>query len=129
MTGISLDQLMPAIVAMGIADGQSILRIALILVIALLAVRLIDRAIRRVIGMFETAGRMADALPEAEQQRTDTLHGILRTTVVTAIWAIVAVLSLAQIGLDITPILAGAGILGLAVGFGAQNLVRDVISG
>jgi len=129
MTGISLDQLMPAIVAMGIAAGQSILRIALILVIGVLAVRLIDRALRRLIAMFEVAGRSVDVFPGAEQQRTDTLHGILRTTVVTAIWAIVAVLSLAQIGLDITPILAGAGILGLAVGFGAQNLVRDVISG
>jgi small conductance mechanosensitive channel len=38
-------------------------------------------------------------------------------------------MSLGQLGLDITPILAGAGIAGLAVGFGAQNLVRDVISG
>jgi small conductance mechanosensitive channel len=38
-------------------------------------------------------------------------------------------MSLDQIGLDITPILAGAGIVGLAVGFGAQNLVRDVING
>ena len=129
MSGISLDQLMPEIVAMGIAAGQSILRIALILAIGVIAVRLIDRALRRVIAMFEVAGRTVNVLPGAEQQRTDTLHGILRTTVVTAIWAIVAVLSLAQIGLDITPILAGAGILGLAVGFGAQNLVRDLISG
>jgi small conductance mechanosensitive channel len=39
------------------------------------------------------------------------------------------VIILGQVGLDVTPILAGAGILGLAVGFGAQNLVRDVISG
>jgi small conductance mechanosensitive channel len=46
-----------------------------------------------------------------------------------AIWAVVAVMVLGQLGLDITPILAGAGIAGLAVGFGAQNLVRDVISG
>jgi small conductance mechanosensitive channel len=45
------------------------------------------------------------------------------------IWSVVVVMSLAQIGLDITPILAGAGILGLAIGFGAQNLVRDLISG
>jgi small conductance mechanosensitive channel len=46
-----------------------------------------------------------------------------------AIWALAGVTVLGQLGLDITPILAGAGIVGLAVGFGAQNLVRDVISG
>ena len=39
------------------------------------------------------------------------------------------IMALGQIGLDVTPILAGAGIIGLAVGFGAQNLVRDIISG
>lgn len=44
-------------------------------------------------------------------------------------WAVVTVISLDQLGLDVTPILAGAGVVGLAVGFGAQNLVRDVISG
>ena len=45
------------------------------------------------------------------------------------IWAIIIIESLQLVGLDIAPILAGAGILGLAVGFGAQNLVRDLISG
>jgi small conductance mechanosensitive channel len=62
-------------------------------------------------------------------KRAATLTGILRTIALSAIWAIVIIESLQLVGLDVAPILAGAGILGLAVGFGAQNLVRDLISG
>ena len=40
-----------------------------------------------------------------------------------------ALLALGQIGIDITPLLAGAGIVGLAIGFGAQTLVKDIVSG
>jgi small conductance mechanosensitive channel len=58
-----------------------------------------------------------------------TLTGLLKTVALALIWGVVVVMALAQIGLDITPILAGASILGLAIGFGAQNLVRDLISG
>jgi small conductance mechanosensitive channel len=45
------------------------------------------------------------------------------------LWTVVVIIALSQIGFDVTPILAGAGIVGLAVGFGAQNIVRDLISG
>jgi len=62
-------------------------------------------------------------------KRISTLLNLVRTIALTLNWAIVVVMMLSQAGLDITPILASAGILGLAVGFGAQNLVRDVISG
>lgn len=63
------------------------------------------------------------------QRRAATLGGIL-TSVVTVSVAFVAVLMLLrELAIDVVPILTGAGIAGLAVGFGAQNLVRDVISG
>ena len=63
------------------------------------------------------------------QRRASTLGGIL-TSVVTATVAFIAVLmALRELSIDIVPILTGAGIAGLAIGFGAQNLVRDVISG
>jgi small conductance mechanosensitive channel len=67
--------------------------------------------------------------PDEIDKRVLTLGGILRRTGVVVIWIIAAMISLKQVGIDIAPILAGAGIVGLAVGFGAQNLVRDVISG
>jgi small-conductance mechanosensitive channel len=63
------------------------------------------------------------------QRRAATLSGIL-TSMVTATVVFVAILmTLRELTIDILPILTGAGIAGLAIGFGAQNLVRDVISG
>jgi moderate conductance mechanosensitive channel len=63
------------------------------------------------------------------QRRATTLSGIL-TSMVTATVGFVAVLMLLrELTIDVLPILTGAGIAGLAIGFGAQNLVRDVISG
>ena len=63
------------------------------------------------------------------QRRAATLGGIL-TNLVTASVAFVAVLMLLrELSIDVLPLLTGAGIAGLAIGFGAQNLVRDVISG
>jgi small conductance mechanosensitive channel len=63
------------------------------------------------------------------QRRAATLGGIL-TSLVTAVVAFLAVLMLLrELAVDVVPILTGAGIAGLAIGFGAQNLVRDVISG
>jgi moderate conductance mechanosensitive channel len=63
------------------------------------------------------------------QRRAATLSGIL-TSLVTATVGFVAILMLLrELTIDVVPILTGAGIAGLAIGFGAQNLVRDVISG
>ena len=63
------------------------------------------------------------------QRRASTLSSIL-TSVITVTVAFVAVLMLLrELTIDVVPILTGAGIAGLAIGFGAQNLVRDVISG
>lgn len=63
------------------------------------------------------------------EKRANTIVGIVRRTAVVLIWSVAIVMALREVGFDITPILAGAGVVGLAVGFGAQNLVRDVISG
>ncbi|MDE3201694.1 MAG: mechanosensitive ion channel family protein [Acidobacteriota bacterium] len=63
------------------------------------------------------------------EKRAATLGGIIRKTIATIIWVVAIIMSLKEAGFDIGPILAGAGVIGLAVGFGAQNLVSDVISG
>lgn len=67
--------------------------------------------------------------PGETAKRITTLTGIIRSAAKVLIWFIVILLLLREFGVDIAPILAGAGIFGLAIGFGAQNLVRDVISG
>jgi small conductance mechanosensitive channel len=63
------------------------------------------------------------------QRRAATLSGILTSMVTATVGFIGVLMLLRELSIDIVPILTGAGIVGLAVGFGAQNLVRDVISG
>ena len=63
------------------------------------------------------------------QRRATTLGGILTSLVSTAVAFVAVLMLLRELSVDVLPILTGAGIAGLAIGFGAQNLVRDVISG
>ena len=68
--------------------------------------------------------------PDIEiEKRLNTLIGIVRKTTSVIIWSIFGMIFLAKININIAPILTGAGIVGLAVGFGSQELVRDFISG
>jgi small-conductance mechanosensitive channel len=66
---------------------------------------------------------------QEDDKRIETLGNIVGKAGSAVIWIIAALVILREVGVEIGPILAGAGVLGLAVGFGAQNLVRDVISG
>lgn len=63
------------------------------------------------------------------KKRTDTLKAVIRYVFNVGIVVIAVVIILGELGIEIGPILAAAGVLGLAVGFGAQSLVKDVISG
>jgi small conductance mechanosensitive channel len=63
------------------------------------------------------------------QRRATTLSGILTSLVTVTIAFITTLMVLRELTIDVVPILTGAGIAGLAIGFGAQNLVRDIISG
>jgi len=65
----------------------------------------------------------------AEGSRAGTLLTLLRKFLIVLIGVIVALVTLSAVGINIAPLLAGAGILGLAVGFGSQTLVRDILSG
>jgi small conductance mechanosensitive channel len=68
--------------------------------------------------------------PDGEsKKRAETLSGVVRNVFVVMIWAIAIMVVLSEVGIEIGPILAAAGIVGLAVGFGAQDLVKDVING
>ena len=63
------------------------------------------------------------------QRRASTVSGILTRLVNATVVFLAGLMVLRELSIDVVPILTGAGIVGLAVGFGAQNLVRDVISG
>ncbi len=100
--------------------------LAIIVVGTVIVIRAATLAIGRLQIEF---GRGRSASDLESQRRAATLGEIL-TSLVTAIVGFVAILMvLRELSIDVVPILTGAGIAGLAVGFGAQNLVRDVISG
>ena len=81
---------------------------------------LIDRRLSR-------AAASEDAM--AQTARLRTLLPLLRNVLMIVLVTVSALIALSEIGIDIAPLLAGAGVIGLAIGFGAQTLVKDVITG
>ena len=71
----------------------------------------------------------ADGTPAARSARARTLLPLFRKTFAVALGIVVTLIALATIGVNIAPLLAGAGVIGIAVGFGAQGLVKDFITG
>ncbi|MDE0122443.1 MAG: mechanosensitive ion channel family protein [bacterium] len=61
--------------------------------------------------------------------RAETLAGVLRSIALFGIWSFTILLALGQLNIDLGPLIAGAGILGIAIGFGSQAVVRDFLSG
>src|SRR5437879_3248145 len=100
-----------------------------ILVVVLLAVavsRLGTVAICRMRRRLESAPTATGAI---NLRRTTTIMGIMTNVFRIVIWTIVTFLILGEIGIDLGPLIAGAGIVGVALGFGAQSLVRDFLAG
>ena len=64
-----------------------------------------------------------------EQKREDTIIHIITGAISILVWPMAFLVIVSQLGVNIAPLIAGAGILGLAVGFGAQNFVKDMING
>lgn len=124
-----MEQITPALTAIGLRVSQSTLKIVLIVIVGYVLVRILRVVFRRLADVMVRVREKAEESPGAAKRRVDTLTGVLRTIAVGLVWAVVVVMSLDQMGFAIGPIIAGAGIVGIAVGFGAQNLVRDVISG
>jgi len=108
---------------------EASLRLLLIVGVAYVGLRALRFGLHKLEIFLLTMGDDGDKNRIAAEKRVKTLIGMLRTICLTLIWVVAVVMGLDQIGLDITPIIASAGIVGLAVGFGAQNLVRDVING
>ena len=102
------------------------LRIAVIAVAAYMAIRIGSAAAQR----FEREMSVGSGLDVIERtKRAQTLSRLLQKTLTVIVVVIAALMVMREIGIDIGPALTGAGIAGIALGFGAQTLVRDVISG
>jgi small-conductance mechanosensitive channel len=117
------------LVDMAAAAAQSSGRLLLALLGGFIAARVLRALIGQLEHVLVAAGERTGALPGATRARVATLTSVVRTLALVALWSVVTVICLSQLGLDVRPILAGAGIVGLAMGFGAQHLVRDVIAG
>lgn len=104
-------------------------RIALTLVLAWIATIVLKKLLKKMKEHILEKSRFAGELTEEASRRAETLTHLIGQALMIALWTIITLTVIKELGVEIGPILASAGILGLAVGFGAQNLVRDVISG
>jgi small conductance mechanosensitive channel len=104
-----------------LTSGVRVLAVALAMAVALAVVRRaaarLEAVVRGRLPSFGQGGRAA------------TLSRVVRDTARTAVWVVGGLVVLGEVGIDVKPLLAAAGIGGLAIGFGAQSLVKDLISG
>lgn len=107
------------------------LGIAVIFVLAALASRYVRRAVRAWVSRSTARAleKPSDARTMRAELRATTLGGVMSDVARFVIWAIATVTALSLVGIPIGPLIAGAGIAGLAIGFGAQSLVRDFFAG
>jgi small-conductance mechanosensitive channel len=100
------------------------LRIVLIVVVAWISISVLQRAVRVV--RLRVEGRL-DGTDSA--RRAETLGRVVRYLIAMVISAVAVMLVLAEVGVSLAPILGAAGVVGLAIGFGAQSLVKDYFTG
>ncbi len=114
------------------------LRILLVATLALVVNRLAHRAIRRftarLVASAATAGRLRTMLDSGQPDpraagRAATLGDVLRSLATATIYGLALLTILGEIGVNLGPLVASAGIAGVALGFGAQSLVKDFLSG
>jgi small-conductance mechanosensitive channel len=107
------------------------LRVLTILVAAALIQSFGSRAIERAMKRLASA----DLVPgprniiARQKERATTLGGVLTATLKSSTWVIAIAMALGEFGFDLGPLIASAGVVGVAIGLGAQTLVRDVLSG
>ncbi|KEO81205.1 mechanosensitive ion channel family protein [Tumebacillus flagellatus] len=100
--------------------GWVVLKIALILVIAKVMMKVLDKTVTKIFS-----GRAI----RMDERRSKTMTTLLLNVAHYVVYFMVILTVLSNLGLNITSLIAGAGVIGLAVGFGAQSLVKDVITG
>lgn len=121
------------------------LAIVIILVVAWILVHLARRAVRRAVDRVVVTDRRTAAwarqrvgpsgdrteAPEDPRRsaRAASISTVVASTVTVVIWVVALFLIIGELGIDLAPLIAGAGIAGIALGFGAQNLVKDCLSG
>jgi small conductance mechanosensitive channel len=106
------------------------LRILLILIFAFAGTRMCARLVRSLREYVVKAMVRMNRRPQYEiEKRAQTVADILGKTISTAVWVTAFIMILKEMNFDVRPLLAGAGVVGVAVGFGAQTFVKDMLGG
>lgn len=106
------------------------IRVATVVVVAVAASWLLGRIVNRLIDrVISRVASKTAADPDRAQTRSDTVSSVLTAIGQMLVWTVATMLILGELGFDLAPLIAGAGIVGVAVGFGAQSLVADFLSG
>lgn len=109
--------------ALGLRLTSALLCLLVGLTIAVLAWEVVNGILNKQISRYSSSAQMSRA------SRLRTVLPIIRTVLLVVIIILVSVTTLSQIGINVTPLLTGAGILGVGLSFGSQSLVKDVITG
>jgi len=129
---LSIPQRIPALLGPN-GLGESVLRWSLShgvrIVIIVATTYVLSRAARRLVSRLEQRLRTEDAEAGRSPQRSKTFAEVSRSVVTMVAWVIASLLVLGELGLDLTPLIASASVVGVALGFGAQSLVRDFLTG
>lgn len=135
--GWACEQVLDATGSVGLAKAVDFvvarpLKIALIFVAAWAIHHVIRRAIKRFVVRLqaEAEGRAAAAAgPSRGLQRAATLGSVLRSVASFLVYGLAGLIALGELSINLGPLIAGAGVAGVALGFGAQSLVKDFLSG
>lgn len=135
-TGDALSRLVRSIFGEGrTADAvtfviEPALQILLVLVLAIAAKWVLNRLIKRTVNRMKTPpGRSTGRVSPRRATRADALDTLLRSIANVVVLTIAVFTILGVFDIDLAPLIAGAGIVGLAIGFGAQDLVSDFLAG
>jgi len=116
-----MENFLQNVIAWVIAHGIKIFGILIIAcLINKLGGKVIERAIRK---------GVRDTTKDATEKRQNTLIGVFGSALKIIVWLVAIMMVLPELGINVGPILAGAGILGVALGFGAQYMIRDFLAG
>jgi small conductance mechanosensitive channel len=105
------------------------LRVFVMILCAWVAMKLLQKFLQRLENNLIKKSVREGEPPSESQKRIETIVRLIKQGLQLALWLTFGLVILKEFGVEVAPILASAGVVGLAVGFGAQNLVRDIISG
>jgi small-conductance mechanosensitive channel len=105
------------------------LRISMLLLFALIAMKVLQKFLQRLEKHLIKKSEKEGEPPSESEKRIETIVRLIKQACLFALWLTFGLVILKEFGVEIGPIIASAGVVGLAIGFGAQNLIRDIISG